>query len=56
VYQRLALTHHTLLDPFFLADVALQPNGLQLDGLHPTAAAQRSIMMRVSDVLAEYIK
>jgi len=56
VYQRLALTHHTLLDPFFLADVALQPNGLQLDGLHPTAAAQQSIMMRVSSILAEYIK
>jgi acyl-CoA thioesterase-1 len=56
VYQRLALTHHILLDPFFLADVALQPNGLQLDGLHPTAAAQQSIMMRVSSVLAEYVK
>jgi acyl-CoA thioesterase-1 len=56
VYQRLALTHHTLLDPFFLADVALQPNGLQLDGLHPTVAAQRSIMKRVTDILAEYIK
>jgi hypothetical protein len=51
-----ANTSYVTRSVFFLADVALQPNGLQLDGLHPTAAAQQSIMMRVSSILAEYVK
>jgi len=51
IYAKLAAQHNTLLDPFFLADVALLPNGLQADGLHPTAEVQANIMARVAQIV-----
>jgi len=52
IYAKLAAQHNTLLDPFFLADVALLPNGLQADGLHPTAEVQPMIMERIVKILS----
>ena len=43
----LAQQHRLTLVPFFLQDVAGNPNYLQSDGLHPNAAAQATIMQNV---------
>ncbi len=38
---------HVSVAPFFLAEIALDPKLLQADGLHPTAAAQPTMLERV---------
>lgn len=47
MYQRLATQNAVLFDPFFLADLALDPNRVQTDGLHPNAQAQPFIKDRI---------
>ncbi|GAB4186513.1 MAG: arylesterase [Wenzhouxiangellaceae bacterium] len=44
VYTRLAEEFHVPLVPFLLEGVALQPDLMQADGIHPTAAAQPMIL------------
>lgn len=46
-YVKLAETYQLELDPFFLEDVALNPELMQDDGLHPNAAAQPIILQRL---------
>jgi len=43
-YADLATAQHVALVPFLLEGVALQPQLMQSDGLHPTAAAQPSVL------------
>lgn len=40
MYRTLSSTQDVPLVPFFLQNVALQPELMQADGLHPTASAQ----------------
>ncbi len=47
VYQSLAQKNRVLFDPFFLESVALDPDLMQEDGLHPNARAQPVIMNRL---------
>lgn len=47
LYQQLAKSEHIPLEPFFLADVALDPNLMQDDGLHPNEKAQPIILQRI---------
>lgn len=47
MYKALAEQNDILLDPFFLEDVALDPELMQADGLHPNAKAQPIILERV---------
>lgn len=47
MYRDLAEKNKLLFDPFFLEDVALDPDLMQADGLHPNAAAQPVILQRV---------
>lgn len=44
VYADLAKRHGVALVPFLLEGVALQPQLMQADGLHPTAAAQPKVL------------
>jgi len=46
-YADLAARHHVALVPFLLEGVALQPQLMQADGLHPTAAAQPKVLETV---------
>ncbi|MBD3767347.1 MAG: arylesterase [Gammaproteobacteria bacterium] len=47
LYQQLAKSEQIPLEPFFLADVALDTNLMQADGLHPNEAAQPIILQRI---------
>lgn len=47
VYKSLADKNQLLFDPFFLEDVALDPDLMQFDALHPNAAAQPVILKRL---------
>lgn len=47
MYQNLAQKHSVAFDPFFLEDVALDPDLMQADGLHPNAKAQPIILQRI---------
>jgi acyl-CoA thioesterase-1 len=44
IYGKLAKEYKTLLVPFILENVALNPKLMQADGIHPTADAQSIIM------------
>ena len=46
-YTELADRHGTVLLPFLLQDIALEPGMMQPDGIHPTAAAQPVILDKV---------
>lgn len=50
-YAGLASQYKVPLLPFLLEGVALQPNLMQADGLHPTAAAQPKVLDNVWPVL-----
>lgn len=50
-YQTLAKKHGVTLVPFLLEGVAGNPDLIQADGLHPTAAAQTKILENVWPVL-----
>jgi len=47
LYQNLADLYQLLFDPFFLAELALDPQWVQADGLHPNAQAQPKILQRL---------
>lgn len=47
IYRDLAAKHGVLLGLFILEDIALKPELMQADGIHPTAAAQPLILDRV---------
>jgi acyl-CoA thioesterase I len=51
LYQQIASDYSLPFDPFFLAEVALDPNLMQEDGLHPNKAAQPLILQRVWPLL-----
>ncbi|QWF71421.1 arylesterase [Methylomonas paludis] len=56
IYPQLAETLHIPLLPFLLEDVALQPDLMQADGLHPNALAQPAIAAKVWQYLQPLIK
>ena len=47
IYLDLAVEHGALLGLFILEDIALKPELMQQDGIHPTTAAQTLIVDRV---------
>jgi len=47
MYKALAEQNDILLDPFFLENVALDPELMQADGLHPNTKAQPIILERL---------
>jgi acyl-CoA thioesterase I len=47
VYVDLAAQYHTALVPFLLEGVALKPELMQADGLHPTAAGEPRVLENV---------
>lgn len=47
IYQQLAEKYQLVFDPFFLESVALDPELMQSDGLHPNAQAQPKILHRL---------
>lgn len=51
IYTDLAQQAHAALLPFLLKGVALHPELMQPDGLHPTAAAQSKVLANVWSVL-----
>jgi len=50
-YSELARQPGVVLLPFLLQDIALEPDLMQADGIHPTAAAQPMILDQVWKVL-----
>ena len=52
VYQRLAESHDVVLGKFLLDDIALQPELMQADGIHPRENAQ----MMILDNIWPYLK
>jgi acyl-CoA thioesterase-1 len=55
-YQNLAKKHSIELVPFFLEGVAGNPDLIQVDGLHPTAAAQEKLLGNVWPILTKMLK
>ncbi len=55
MYQQLADEHQLLFDPFFLEEVALNPDLMQDDGLHPNAKAQPVILDRLWPLIKKQI-
>lgn len=47
VYAQLAKQYNLVFDPFFLEEVALDPDLMQADALHPNEAAQPLILERL---------
>ena len=47
IYQKLATQMQVVLVPFFLESVIAKAGMMQTDGIHPTAAAQPSMMQQV---------
>ena len=52
MYGELAEEYGTLLIPFFLEGIALEPGLMQADGIHPAAAAQPLLLDKVWVLLA----
>lgn len=55
VYAQLAKDDHAGLVPFLLQGIALHPELMQEDGLHPTAAAQPEVLDNVWPALAKML-
>lgn len=51
IYQKLATQMQVALVPFFLESVIAKAGMMQVDGIHPTAAAQPSMMQQVMSVI-----
>jgi len=51
MYKDLAQKNQLTFDAFFIEPVALDPNLMQMDGLHPNAKAQPIIAQRLFDLL-----
>ncbi|HET9835242.1 MAG TPA: arylesterase [Rhodanobacteraceae bacterium] len=56
IYARLARENHAALVPFLLQGIALHPELMQEDGLHPTAAAQPRVLQNVWPALQETLE
>lgn len=56
MYADLAEKNGVAFDPFFIESVALDPDLMQLDGLHPNAQAQLHIYQRVWSLLQPLVK
>ena len=56
MYQNLAEKNALLFDPFFLEPVALDPDLMQWDGLHPNAQAQPFILERIAPLVERAVK
>jgi len=56
VYADLARDKHVPLVPFLLSDVALHPDLMQADGVHPVEAAQPMLLATVWPTLAPLVK
>ena len=56
VYADLARDKHVPLVPFLLSDVALHPDLMQADGVHPVEAAQPMLLATVWPTLAPLLK
>jgi acyl-CoA thioesterase I len=56
VYTDLAREEHVPLVPFLLSDVALHPDLMQADGVHPTEAAQPLLVAAVWPALVPLLK
>jgi acyl-CoA thioesterase I len=56
VYADLARDKHVALVPFLLVDVALHPDLMQADGVHPVEAAQPMLLATVWPTLAPLLK
>jgi acyl-CoA thioesterase-1 len=55
IYVELAKENHAALVPFLLQGIALHPELMQEDGLHPTAAAQPRVLQNVWPKLMELV-
>ena len=55
IYAQLAKDHHAGLVPFLLQGIALHPELMQEDGLHPTAAAQSKVLENVLPALEKVL-
>jgi acyl-CoA thioesterase I len=55
IYVQLAKDHHAGLVPFLLQGIALHPELMQEDGLHPTAAAQPKVLENVLPALEKVL-
>lgn len=55
MYRDLAKSNQLIFDPFFLEEVALDPDLMQWDGLHPNAKAQPYIVKRVTPLFEQAI-
>ncbi len=53
MYRDLAEKNNLLFDPFFIEPVALDPDLMQEDGLHPNAAAQPMILERILPLIQQ---
>ncbi len=56
VFARVASDLNAAFVPFFLADIALQPDAFQSDGIHPTAAAQPTLLDAVWPHIQDLLK
>ncbi len=56
IYRDLATRHHLPLVPFLLEGVALNPQLMQPDSLHPTAAAQPQLLDTVWQTLGPLLR
>ncbi len=56
VYADLARDKHVPLVPFLLSDVALHPDLMQADGVHPVEAAQPLLLATVWPTLEPLLK
>ncbi len=55
IYAQLARENHTGLVPFLLQDIALDPQAMQEDGLHPNAAAQPRVLGNIWPALTSML-
>jgi acyl-CoA thioesterase I len=56
MYREIAAAHKVALVPFLLESVALKPELIQADGLHPTAPAQPALLETVWPHLRPMLK
>lgn len=55
-YQSIATNNQLLFDPFFLETVALEPDMMQQDALHPNEKAQVFILKRLKPLIDQLLK
>lgn len=56
IYRQLAKKYQLIFDPFFLEPVALDPDLMQLDGLHPNAMGQPLLLKRLWPKIQQLIQ